>query len=450
MSFAQTTSISPYSRYGIGELHKIGTTPIYAMGGLTAPTADGFFINPANPASYSHLHQTTFQMGIRAQQLELDNGTRKQELSFSNLNHVLINMKRTNSPWGLVLGLTPYSSTGYDVIVDREAELEGNTADITDSYSGQGGINKGFIGIARKFDVIEYETFRDALGAVTDSVKFAKHTISVGANGAYFFGNIEESRRVDFEDPNFLDTRITVDTRMHSFGGDIGLQYSTILAQKFNSDKKIKSRWEMKAGLTYSPKMSWSTTYRELNETVQQFSLVDIPVDTALFVSGGGFTSIPDKISGGLAIHHTGLKGKEWSIGADIKIQDWSASTRTIEGQEFNLGLNSSTQLSVGIQFTPTTSIGDDDKNIFDRGNYFVGFRDETSYLTLRDVRIKDQAVTFGANFPILASRSLTKLNFGMEIGQRGTTESLLLQENYMNFYIGVSLSPFQKNVWFR
>jgi len=450
ISFAQTTSISSYSRFGIGEIHKIGTTPIYGLGGLSAPVSDGFFINPENPASYSHLYQTTFQIGLRAQQLELDNGSRKQTLNFSNLNHVFINMKRSGSPWGLVFGLTPYSSTGYDVIVDREAELEGNTADITDSYSGQGGINKGFIGLSRKFEFSEYQTFTDALGAVTDSVRFAQHTISLGVNGAYFFGNIEEARRIDFEDPNFLDTRITVDTKMHSFGADFGLQYATILSQKFTSDKKIKDRWMIKAGLTYSPKMEWSTTYRELNETIQQFSLVDIPVDTALFISGGGFTTIPDKLSAGLALHHIGLKGKEWSIGADIKIQDWTSASRTIEGEEVNLGLNSSTQLSVGIQFTPTTSVGDEDKNIFDRGNYFLGFRDETSYLTLRDVEIKDQAFTFGANFPILASRSLTKINFGMEIGQRGTNESLLLKESYMNFYIGVSLSPFQKNVWFR
>ncbi|NQX92733.1 MAG: hypothetical protein HRT74_11525, partial [Flavobacteriales bacterium] len=114
MGYAQTSSISAYSRFGLGELHRIGTTPTYSLGGMTAPVADRFFLNPDNPGSYSWNQQTTFQVGVRAQQLRIDDGERTQELGFTNLNHAFINMKRTGSPWGMVLGIPPYSSTGYD------------------------------------------------------------------------------------------------------------------------------------------------------------------------------------------------------------------------------------------------------------------------------------------------------------------------------------------------
>ena len=448
MSFAQTSSISPYSRFGIGELHRIGTEYNYSMGGLSAPLADRYTVNPENPASYAHTFKTTFQTGIRTQRMELNNGDKSQEIGFSNLNHVLINMKMADAPWGFVVGMTPYTSTGYEVSVNRVEELEGNSADIIDSYAGDGGISKGFIGFGKKFNTIDYRYFKDALGTVTDSIRFEKHAVSLGANVAYFFGGIEESRRIDFEDVDFLDTRITATTKMHSFGVDLGIHYSGILKQEYNSKKELLKRWVLQAGVTYTPDMDWTTSYKELNETVQQFSGVDLPVDTAQIINGIGFTNIPSRLTGGVSIHHEGESRWKWMVGVDFKTQDWSRSTKIIDGLTTDLNLAASNQMSFGLQLSPKDL--SEGENLFQRSSYQLGMRVEDSYLSLRNTQIRDEAFTAGISIPLVASKSASQIHFGMEIGTRGTTDEQLIEENYLNIYVGVSLSPWYRNIWFR
>ncbi|MEO0405324.1 MAG: hypothetical protein AAF193_10665, partial [Bacteroidota bacterium] len=365
-----------------------------------------------------------------------DDGERTQDLGFTNLNHALINMKRTGSPWGMVIGITPYSSRGYDVSIEREQEIEGNTADLLDQYSGSGGINKALIGLSRKFSTSEYYVKSNKL----DSALYNKHQLSLGINANYFFGNLDEVRRINFEDPNFLDARITADTRMQSFGFDIGFIYKTILNQRFDEDLKIDEKWELTVGGTYTPSMDWNTTFKEVRENVQQFSGVDFVVDTAKFISGAGFTTIPERITFGAAITHRGSSNWQWTLGGDIKLQSWSNSVRTLDGISQNLGFENSTMTSFGVTFEPMDY--EDTPSIFHRTTYYLGARSESSYLSIGDNTVTDQAVSGGLSFPVLASGSATRINFGMEFGQRGSTDGILVQEQYFLFNFGVSLSP--------
>jgi len=47
--------------------------------------------------------------------------------------------------------------------------------------------------------------------------------------------------------------------------------------------------------------------------------------------------------------------------------------------------------------------------------------------------------VTFGLGLPITGS--LSNVNLGFEFGKKGTTSNSLVQENYFNINIGVSLN---------
>src|ERR1700758_1503129 len=66
----QSSTFSPYSRYGIGTMEPTGYASITAMGGCyTAYQNDTLiplFINSGNPASYSTNRLTTFEIGGRA------------------------------------------------------------------------------------------------------------------------------------------------------------------------------------------------------------------------------------------------------------------------------------------------------------------------------------------------------------------------------------------------
>ena len=66
VSFAQQTTESPYSFYGVGERNFNGIAEESAMGGIGV-YADSTRINMQNPASLSHLKFTAFSAGFTMQ-----------------------------------------------------------------------------------------------------------------------------------------------------------------------------------------------------------------------------------------------------------------------------------------------------------------------------------------------------------------------------------------------
>src|SRR5689334_16201838 len=62
--FAQSESVSPYSRYGIGDIPFNGFIKNIGMGGTGIAMRPSFNINITNPASYSSLWFTSFDIGV--------------------------------------------------------------------------------------------------------------------------------------------------------------------------------------------------------------------------------------------------------------------------------------------------------------------------------------------------------------------------------------------------
>src|SRR3954471_7680369 len=71
-AFAQTSTISnptngrennPYSKFGIGELSNGNSAVLRGMGNVTSAFENPYEINTDNPASYSFLQRTTFEVG---------------------------------------------------------------------------------------------------------------------------------------------------------------------------------------------------------------------------------------------------------------------------------------------------------------------------------------------------------------------------------------------------
>jgi len=97
--------------------------------------------------------------------------------------------------------------------------------------------------------------------------------------------------------------------------------------------------------------------------------------------------------------------------------------------------LSNSWRLTVGGEFIPDhTNIS----SLFKRITYRAGLKYNQSYLNFGGTKINEFGISFGFGFPM--KKSKTGIDLGFEIGRRGTTVNNLIQENYLNVFLGVSI----------
>lgn len=73
---------------------------------------------------------------------------------------------------------------------------------------------------------------------------------------------------------------------------------------------------------------------------------------------------------------------------------------------------------------------------------YRAGFRYEKTGLVVNGEGINDYGMNFGLGLPV----GISKIDLSFEFGKRGTTSSGLIQENYFNIGVGLSLG----DKWFK
>ena len=81
----------------------------------------------------------------------------------------------------------------------------------------------------------------------------------------------------------------------------------------------------------------------------------------------------------------------------------------------------------------------------FKRVVYRAGLHFEKTGLIINNESIKEFGISFGLGLPV--GDVFSNANLGFEIGKRGTTNSNLIQENFINFQLSLSLNDrwFQK-----
>ena len=70
---------------------------------------------------------------------------------------------------------------------------------------------------------------------------------------------------------------------------------------------------------------------------------------------------------------------------------------------------------------------------------YRAGMRFENTGLKINNEPIKEFGISFGVGIPV--GRAFSNANFGFEVGKRGTTNQNLIQENFVNFQLSLSLN---------
>ncbi|MBU2949355.1 hypothetical protein KO493_01445 [Tamlana agarivorans] len=414
---SQQSTASPYSYYGIGSLNFKGTVENRSMGGLSIYN-DSIHVNLRNPASYGGNNLASWGGESRPVKYTVGGGYQntnmKSEKSEANTSATTFNYLAMSFPIGKLgvgFGIMPYTAVGYKL---DNLNTEGK---VGNRFRGEGGVNKVFLGAG--YQVIE--------------------SLSIGVDLQYNFGNIQSSIvefQYDGDTPVQFQTRENNRSNLSGFSMTVGASFK----------KMITERLEVVSGLTYTAQSNLASINERSYSTITINSSTNVEsafntVDSDLEAAGLKETelTLPSRITFGLGIGQP----RSWFLGAEYMTQNTSEFSNPLYRSSGTVYEDGS-RLSLGGFFIPQyNSYSDYYKRVVYRG----GLRFEETGLNINDQSIKEFGISFGAGLPVGEARLLSNANLGLEFGKRGTTKSNLIQENFINFQISLSLNDrwFQK-----
>ena len=402
LSFSQTTNSSPYSLFGIGDQANLKTVEEIAMGQMGGALNSEYQLSFTNPASYGSLNYTTYVFSGGNKTNFVDDGENNQTSSAAALSYIALGIPIRGNQ-GLVMGLQLNTAVGYSLI-DQAFDNEGNLTQI-DTYFGNGGTNRVFLGYGYRFPF----------------------NLSLGAELAYVFGNIDKNvlnRRDNIQ----LATRNLTDSNVKGTSLKIGAHYET----------KISEDLSLKFGLAADLESSLKE-----KGTDQLYSVVNVedgsgfPVDT---LSSSQFSStitspLKTAISAGIG------ENNKWFVGAEYTFQNPLEFTGGIYEDIDFYRYDKFTNISIGGFYTPKmNSLG----SYFQRMTYRAGFNFQQTGLVVDETEINEYGISFGVSLPM--GLKISNVNLGIELGRRGTTDNNLIEEEFFNFRLSLSLN----DKWFR
>lgn len=394
-SFAQQSTSSPYSYFGIGETKFKGTPEQKAMGGLGV-FPDSIHLNLSNPASYSALKLTTISMSggttFNRQKSDTDSGKAQR----TSLDYLAIGIPM--GKFGVGFGLTPQTVVGYRI--RSVADDNSNTS----QYSGEGGSNRVFLGGAYQ---------------ITPNLSF-------GVEGNYYFGNINtiSNMYAGAQYATRLDTRID----LSGFNLNLGLMYRTKINQKY--DVYASTGYTPSYKLNFDKNASIGTVGISSSGNEYYDDYIELPSQEETF-------TMPSKFSVGVGIGEL----RKWAVGTELVLEGKSSISSPISGSYATYDNKNATRISVGGYYIPKYNSF---TNYFHRVTYRAGLRYENTGLIVNNQTINDMGVSAGFALPV--GNGFSDLSFAFEYGKRGTKSAGLVQENYFNITIAVSIT----DRWFR
>lgn len=410
---------SPYSRYGLGDIVPNSNIASRGMGGIAAGISDYSNNNFTNPASYSNLKATIFDIGFEADTRRLK--STNPPGSFSSTNAVIsylqlgipIRMKKANKKgvfWGMSLGLKPVSRINYKILTP--SRLTGIDS-VTTLLEGNGGVNQAYIGMGLRIK-----------------------GFSFGVNGGYMFGNKNYITRRSFVNDTVAYASANKESSTN-FGGVFisgGIQYEQKIKLK---DKKIGV---LRFGAYGNLKQTMSATKDATIETVQFTSTGEkFRIDSVYENGTKGNVVYPSTL--GLGVSY---QTNNWLVGADFETTKWQDYRFFSE----NTQVQNAWKMRVGTEYFPlkeNTSF----KKYFSFVRYRFGFYYGPDYIKINNSR-PEYGFSFGAGFPLKLRKGYYEtqtslLNTAIEIGSRGD-KSTNLRESTLRISLGFSIS----DLWFR
>lgn len=390
---SQTTTNSPYSKYGIGDINLQRFNTNFGMAGAGIAYRSNHFNNIANPASLSALDLIAFEAAVISRGYSATSGSQNSKGNSTYLNHLSLAMPIAKW-WGASFGIMPYSNVGYQY---GTSDSLANLGTVNYSYSGSGGLNQIFL--ANGFEVAK--------------------GLSLGLNASFVFGSIDEERRIVYADNiNAFNTSDKKSTAISDVKFDFGLQYY----------KTFKEDYTLTFGAYYELGNKLNANVDQLTRSFRGNVGFERYLDTTSFLNSEKVEiELPSKIGIGIALE----KEEKWMFELDYLNANWSQ----VKNNRGDI-LTNSQSIIAGYKILPNSNAYSD---YLKRLTYSFGARLNNSYLELNNKQINEYGISFGVSLPF--RKSLSSLSIGAEVGSRGEDTNGLIKENFINFQIGITFN---------
>lgn len=406
---AQNLTSSPYSRFGSGELNYPGFSRSAALGRLGTAMLSKGNIFTSNPASYSIFDITLYEVGVQSNIGQLQNNTDSKRILNGSIAYLALGFPISRERHiGASFGLMPFSSVGYFV----QNKTTSSIGPLTESFEGKGGINKLFVGTG-------WAPF-----------KF----ISLGVNGAYLFGNLNNNKSAVFPDTSGIYNYAEYRTRHIS---DVMVEGGIQLHREFWAKNKAhtdSAEYQLIIGAAGNMKTSmngWQSLLVSSNQYVVN-SFNYYITDTVLWRQQiAGAMVIPATFRVGLTVNRLPL----WTAGVEYEMADWSKFS-SFNSKDY---VGKSSRLSAGFSYQ-NRSRKLKEKNIFKKMDYRTGIRLERLPWQFNGQSVREVALSTGLGIPLrtyLRDRSM--INLTAEWMIRGTTQNQLLKEQFVRLTLGLT-----------
>lgn len=384
---------SPYSYFGIGLKSFKGTAENRSMGGLSI-ASDSIHMNLQNPAGYGALKLTTYTLGASYSETKVENDEASDKVSNTSIDYLGIGIPAGKLGFGL--GLVPYSAVGYELQNESETSLN--------RFTGRGGLNKLFLAAGYQLN----KQFR------------------IGVEGSYNFGNIQ-NKSLFFQENVQFGTREINRSDLSGFKVNFGVQYEKMLSDKL----------QLTGSLNYAPATKLTSENTRELAAITVVNDQELVSDTQEVILADTNFDLPSEFGIGAGIGEP----KHWFAGLEYQ----RLGTSNFTNRSFtldNVRFEDAASYKLGGYYIPDFN---DITSYFKRVVYRAGARYQETGLVVNNEAINEFGISFGAGLP--AGNMLTNVSLGFEIGKRGTKTANLVEENFFNVFISLSLNDkwFQK-----
>ena len=395
MAIAQNNTISPYTRYGYGDLSDQSFGNSKAMGGIAFGLRDGAQINPLNPASYTAIDSLTFlfEGGVSLQNMNISGSGVKLNAKNSSFDYLAMQF-RLHPRIAMSIGLLPFSNVGYSV---SDSKVD-NGVSQTRSFTGDGGLHQLYGGIG---------------------VKVLKN-LSLGVNASYFWGDITRTRTIIYPATSESYSYIQqMGVSISDYKLDFGTQYTLDFNKKHS----------MTIGAVFSPKHKLNNDY---TVTTQVSTTNSNNLDATL--------ELPNTFGVGFTYNYD----KRLTVGADYSLQQWSKTKFGVNTsddavrEDFNETYTycNRHKVSVGAEYIPNLM----GRSYLSHIKYRLGAYYTTPYYKIGGKEAtREYGVTAGFGLPVPRSRSILSIS-GQFVRISGQ-ESAFVNENIFRVSIGLTFN---------
>lgn len=442
---ASGQQVSPYSRFGAGDVSDQTYTATQAMGGVSAAYRDPLNINIINPASFSKLGYTSLEAAVKFNTSTYNTGDTNYVAGDGFIDYLALGFPITPNRTGRLkvgasAGLAPYTQMNYNL---QQNIVDNNNIAYSSLFNGSGRLYDLYLGTGVQ---------------ISGQDSIAPNEFAFGLNVAYRFGKMSYSEVLNFDElGSILGSRRSITSKVNDVVLTGGIQYKALLTPKKTRGivkDSLGNIIRTKADFTEGIYLTFGAyTSSPLNLNAKTTEVYDrfynsgsgiATIDTVSETDRGSFSmNFPISVGTGITIGDD----YRWLLGIDYRYTAWSGFNSLMNDSK----LKDSYRIGLGFEITPDRS----KKSILNRTSYRIGGYFDSGNFAISGNTLSEYGITFGFGLPVTRTKLSTTLqsgtsyiNVAFKVGSRGTTQNNLIQEVFFGGSVGFVLNDrwFQKN----